>query len=51
MIVFVLSFFTFALAIAGLGIGAILGRGPLRGSCGGDTVISVCPICTEGDEQ
>lgn len=51
MIAFVLSFFIFALAIAGLGVGAMLGRGPLRGSCGGNTMISVCPICTQKDKK
>lgn len=51
MISFVLGFLIIALAMAGLGLGAMLGRGPLRGSCGGDTVISVCPICTQKDER
>lgn len=56
MILFVLSFLIIVLAVAGLGIGVMLGRGPLRGSCGGDAVLSLCPICprsnyTEKDEQ
>lgn len=51
MIIFALSFLVIALAIAGLGVGTILGRGPLRGSCSGDEAISVCPICTRKDKQ
>lgn len=51
MILFVLSFFIIVLAIAGMAIGTMLGRGPLRGSCGGDTMITVCPLCIQRDEQ
>lgn len=51
MILFALSFFIIVLAIAGMAIGAMLGRGPLHGSCGGDTMINVCPLCTQKDEQ
>ncbi len=51
MISFVLGFLVFVLVSAGLGLGTMLGRGPLRGSCGGDTVISICPICTQEDER
>jgi len=51
MIAFLLSFFIFALAIAGLSIGALFGRAPLRGSCGGNTAINVCPVCTQKDEK
>ena len=51
MIIFVLSFLTIVLAIAGLGVGAMLGRRPLRGSCGGDSTIVVCPICTGKEKQ
>jgi len=42
---FVLSFVIFILAIAGLGIGIMLGQGSLRASCGGDAAIRACPIC------
>ncbi len=51
MIIFALSFFVIVLAIVGLSLGTMLGRGPLRGSCGGDEAISVCPICTKGEKQ
>jgi hypothetical protein len=36
MMLFVLSFAVFALAIAGMAIGVLLGRRPLAGSCGRD---------------
>lgn len=45
MTMFVLSFIIFTLAIAGLGIGVLLGRGSLRTSCGGDSVVSLCRVC------
>lgn len=51
MISIVFSFFIFVLAIAGLAIGVLLGREPLRGSCGGDAVVNVCPICTKRNEE
>lgn len=50
MILFLLSFFIIALASAGLGIGVVLGREPLQGSCGGDSVVSICPICRQKDK-
>lgn len=45
---FLLSFAVVALAIVGLGAGLLLGRGPLRGSCGGDPVVKVCAMCRRG---
>lgn len=45
MTLFLTSFVVIVLAILGLGTGALLGRGPLRGSCGGNAVLKVCPLC------
>lgn len=45
MTLFLLSFTVIALAILGLGAGVLLGRGPLKGSCGGDPVLNVCALC------
>lgn len=45
MTLFVLSFAVIVLAIFGLGAGVLLGRGPLKGSCGGDAVLKACPLC------
>jgi hypothetical protein len=51
MTLFLLSFAVFGLAILGLATGILLGRGPLRGSCGGNAVLKSCPLCQPGDEQ
>jgi len=51
MTLFVLSFAVIVLAILGLGAGALLGRGPLKGSCGGDALVSTCPLCRAGEER
>ncbi len=40
---FVLAFLVFALAIAGLALGVMLGRPALRGSCGG---AGGCELCS-----
>ena len=45
MTLFILSFVVFAIAIAGLALGLMLGRGPLRSSCGGDSLVRLCGIC------
>lgn len=45
MTLFLLSFAVIALAILGLGAGLLLGRGPIKGSCGGDAVLRACPQC------
>lgn len=50
MIVFLLTFAIITLAIIGLAIGVLVGRGPLRGSCGGDATIRMCPVCKEEDK-
>ena len=35
MLVYILSFAVFALALSGLSIGVLAGRGGIRGTCGG----------------
>jgi uncharacterized protein len=45
MTLFLLSFAVIALAAAGLGAGLLLGRGPIRGSCGGDAALKICALC------
>lgn len=35
MLLYVLSFAVFALALTGLSVGVLTGRGAIRGSCGG----------------
>ena len=51
MTVFLLSFAVIVLTILGLGIGVLLGRGPLKGSCGGNEVLRACPLCRPGEER
>ena len=46
---FLIVFAGFAIAIVGLGIGTLFGKAPLRGSCGGNTVLKVCPLCKSED--
>ena len=48
MMVFVLSFVVVGLAVLGLAVGLLLGRGPLRGSCGGNAVVRICGLCRRG---
>lgn len=45
MTLFILSFVVFVLAAAGLAVGLLLGRGSLRPTCGGNSVIRLCRIC------
>jgi len=48
--VFVLAFLLMGLIMAGMAIGAIAGRGPLKGSCGGLSAVGIegrCDICGE----
>lgn len=47
---FALSFAVFALAVLGLGIGVLFGRGPPQGSCGGNAVLKTCPLCRSGED-
>jgi hypothetical protein len=51
MTLFVLSLIVFVLAIAGLGIGAMLGRKPLCGSCGGNAASKMCRFCPRKDRR
>jgi hypothetical protein len=51
MILFLLSFAVIVLAIVGLGAGLLLGRGPLRGSCGGDAVLKACSLCRPKEKR
>lgn len=51
MTLFLLSFAVIGLAILGLAVGILLGRGPLKGSCGGNAVIKLCPLCRPGGGQ
>jgi len=51
MMIFLLSFAVVALAILGLAAGVLIGRGPLKGSCGGDAVLRACPVCKPGEER
>ncbi len=49
--VFVLAFLVMAVIMAGMAIGAMAGRGPLKGSCGGLSAVGIegrCEIC--GDD-
>jgi hypothetical protein len=49
--VFVLAFLIMAVVMAGMAIGAMAGRGPLKGSCGGLSAVGIegrCEIC--GDD-
>ena len=51
MIEFVIAFAVFVLALCGLALGALAGRGPLKGSCGGDAAVKVCALCKGEDER
>ena len=48
MVIFLVSFLLIALVMAGMAIGVIMGRGPLKGSCGGMGALGIdtaCDIC------
>jgi hypothetical protein len=48
---FLLTFIIMGLIMAGMAIGAMAGRGPLKGSCGGLSAVGIegrCEIC--GDD-
>ena len=51
MTLFLLSFAVTLLAVLGLGAGLLLGRGPLKGSCGGNAVLKVCPLCRPKEKR
>jgi len=50
MLVYALSFIGFALALAGLSVGLITGRGGIRGTCGGLNNPGGCGACGRGAE-
>lgn len=45
MIEFLLTIGIVFLAMAGLGIGVLMGRGALNASCGGNALVKNCPAC------
>ncbi|MEP4148123.1 MAG: (Na+)-NQR maturation NqrM [Halioglobus sp.] len=48
MSMFLISFLVFGLVIAGMAVGVIMGRGPIKGSCGGMGALGIdtaCDIC------
>lgn len=51
MTVFFLTLGLMVLVMAGLAIGVLSGREPLRGSCGGDRALRMCPVCNEEEEK
>ncbi|MFK7830403.1 MAG: (Na+)-NQR maturation NqrM [Congregibacter sp.] len=49
--IYLLSFLIMLLIVAGMAVGAMAGRGPLKGSCGGLAAVGIegrCDIC--GDD-
>ena len=45
---FLLTFVVVALLVAGMAIGAMMGRGPIKGTCGGMSALGMdtaCDIC------
>ena len=51
VLVYLLSFVAFALALAGLGAGLLMGRGAIRGTCGGLNNPGGCGACGRSPEQ
>jgi hypothetical protein len=51
MTVFILSFVVFALAVSGLSIGLLAGRGGIRGTCGGLNQADGCGLCGRGASE
>jgi hypothetical protein len=48
MITFIVSTLVFGLVIAGMAIGVIMGRAPIKGSCGGMGALGIdtaCDLC------
>ncbi len=50
MSIYLVSFVVLGLAFAGLALGVLLGRGPLRGSCGGLNNCSCARPCARQRE-
>jgi len=45
---FLITFLVFGLVVAGMAVGVIMGRGPIKGSCGGMGALGIdtaCDIC------
>jgi len=49
--VLLLTFLFFVLAVAGLAVGVLAGRGPLRGSCGGIACARCERSCGKSDRS
>ncbi|EEB79691.1 MAG: (Na+)-NQR maturation NqrM [Halioglobus sp.] len=48
MSMFLITFLVFGLVVAGMAVGVIMGRGPIKGSCGGMGALGIdtaCDIC------
>ncbi len=48
MMVFFITLVVMSLVIAGMAIGVIMGKGPIKGSCGGMSAVGIdsnCEIC------
>ena len=48
MSMFLITFLVFGLVVAGMAVGVIMGRGPIKGSCGGIGALGIdtaCDIC------
>ena len=50
MIEFLAGIVVFALAGLGIYLGAFFGRPPVKGSCGGNSVVRACPLCEVKDK-
>jgi hypothetical protein len=51
---FVLTFLIMGLIMAGMAVGAMAGRGPLKGSCGGLSAVGIegrCEICGDDPQR
>ena len=48
MSMFLITFLVFGLVVTGMAVGVIMGRGPIKGSCGGMGALGIdtaCDIC------
>ena len=50
VLVYILSFIVFGLALTGLGVGLLTGRGGIRGTCGGLNNPGGCGACGRSAE-
>ena len=51
--IFIASFFVFVFIIAAMAVGVVAGRTPIRGSCGGVSLLGIdqkCEICGENPQ-